>query len=515
VAVAAPHHLASDAGAGAVRRGGCAIDAAIAATLTLTVAYPHQCSLGGDLIAMVRLPSGTTRAVVSVGAAARDADVEAIRSAHTRMPGRGPLTITVPGLLGGLLAVAGLGARLPVPGAFERAAEHASHGVRVSPGLARALAGNAAVLAADPGASAVLLRPDGTPPAEGEVLRQPALGRTLRRLALAPGDLYSGELAAALAGGLRRLGSPLTEADLAAHRAEVLAPVQRRRAGVLWSVPPPPSQAVGLLAVLGDTPHPPSGLLLDRSVRVAAVRDAELADPACADVPLAGFFAAADGAAGSVSAMGRAAHRDPRANGDTVAVTAVDSDGLAVSIVASVYQSFGSGLLDPATGIVLHNRGSAFSLDPRHPGRLRPGARPPHTLSPVVAVREADQPVVAALGCQGGRAQPWILAQVADDLMRDGADLAAVLGRPRWVFGTRDIGADEPTLVIEASTVPEPLVAVAAGHGLRTQALGRDWDEAGHVQLARLDRHGLAGAADPRADGTAVVASPSPDRSTH
>lgn len=501
VAIATPHHLATRAAGAAIERGGNAVDAAIAATAVLTVVYPHQCSVGGDLIAMVRQPFGATRAILSVGAAAHSVDVGKVQARHSRMPGRGPLTVTVPGFVAGLAAVADQGARLPLADAWRRAGTLAARGVPVAPGLASALAANRAVLARDAGASAVLLHPGGAPLRAGETLVQTALADTLRRLEDGPQDFYTGELAGRLAAGLRRLGSPLTAEDLATHRAELAVPVHHRRGDVCWSAPPPPSQAVTLLAVLGSATARSAGQVLARCLRVAAVRDAQLADPRVATVSTENFVAAAD--AGTDTQPSRGAGM-PRPNGDTVAVTALDSDGLAVSIVASVYQSFGSGLLDPATGIVLHNRGSAFSLEPSHPGRLRPGARPPHTLSPVIAVRTGEQPVVAAIGCQGGRAQPWILAQLADELL-DAEDLTAVLGRPRWVFGSRDIGATEPTLAVETATVPTDLAAVAAVSGLRTRAVGVPWDEAGHVQIARLDRRGVHAAADPRADGAAIT----------
>jgi gamma-glutamyltranspeptidase len=540
VAVAAPHRLAAEAGARAVAEGGNAVDAAIAAAAVLAVVYPHQCSIGGDLIALVCAPSGEVYATLSVGAAARRTPVDEIRAAHERMPGRGPLTVTVPGFTAGLAALAAQGARLDLAEAWRTAADLAERGVPAAAGLAAALRANRSVLAADPGSAAVLLgdgggsalrqsaadsdsadvlsRGDGDddstlrqlvadsesanallPGDDDTILRQPALATTLMRLAEDPLDLYTGESAALLAAGLRRLGSPLAADDLAGHRAEVAEPIHRRRGDVCWFVPPPPSQAVALPAVLGRTPGLTAAELLDRSLRVAAARDALLADPRVFDVPVKALYAAAEDDGPPIALSGAV-----KPAGDTVAVTAADTEGYAVSIVASVYQSFGAGLLEPATGVLLHNRGSAFSLDPDHPGFLRPGARPPHTLSPAIAVRGGVDPMLAALGCQGGRAQPWILAQLADELLR-ADDLARVLRRPRWVFGSREIGEAEPTLVVEHDSVPADLAEVAAAHGLRTRALGAAWDDAGHVQAALADGRGARGAADPRADGGALT----------
>ncbi|MGW5386314.1 gamma-glutamyltransferase [Nocardia sp. NPDC003963] len=499
VAVATPHREATAAAARTVEGGGNAIDAAVAAAAVLTVVYPHQCSLGGDLLAVVREPDGAVGAVLSAGAAAASLDVDAVRAEHARTPGRGPLTVTVPGVVAGWRELVGRGAARPLSEALETAAEIAEHGTRVSPGLRRALLAHAAVLARDPGA-ADLFFDNGAPLAEGALWRQPALAATLRQLAADPADFYTGRVAHALADGLGRLGSPLTGDDLAAHRAEVTAALTHRIDDVTWYAAPAPSQAAALLAVLGDSARRRAADLVARGVRVAAARDALLADPQVVPVDIARFFAAADGSEVFATTTGPGA---PKPAGDTVAVTAVDTDGRAITLIQSVFQSFGSGLVEPQTGIVLHSRGSAFSLDPRHPAFLRPGARPPHTLSPVLAVTEAG---VLALGCQGGRAQPWILAQVAGDLADPATtDLRAVLARDRWVFGGVDIGRDRPALVTESAEVDPSLAAAAHAAGLAVSGRGARWDEAGHVQVCRLTGAQLSAASDPRADGAALV----------
>ncbi|MEV0477381.1 gamma-glutamyltransferase, partial [Streptomyces prunicolor] len=193
-----------------------------------------------------------------------------------------------------------------------------------------------------------------------------------------------------------------------------------------------------------------------------------------------------------------------RPAGDTVAITAVDASGLAVSLIQSVYQTFGSGICEPETGIVLHNRGSAFSLLPGHPALIGPGLRPPHTLCPVLG-RSAE--LLLAAGCQGGRAQPQILAQTVPELMDPAADPAGVLDRPRWVIGARDIGHETQTLLAEPGSVPAgtfpSVVPVVVAPG-RT-------DLAGHTQAVRLSADGrLDGASDPRADGGTILEGSTP-----
>jgi len=486
VAIAAPHPAAVHAAREVVAAGGNALDAALAGAAALTVAYPHQCSVGGDLVAIVRPPGGETRAVLSVGAAAAAVDVSALRAAGDRMPGGGPQTITVPGVVAGWAAIARLGARFGLARLLAPAVALARHGVPVSPGLHQAVRDGLDRVRADPGLAALLLRADGSPVPVDATLRQPALAGSLEAIG-------AGTFSPMLADGLRRLGSPLTLDDLTRHRAEVVAPLRATVHGVSWAVAPPPTQGATLLAILGNRS---TGLL--RAARSAQLRrDALLGDPRTGPIDLDGLLGRADR---DVTPLPSA----PKPAGDTVAVTAVDADGTAITLIQSVFQSFGSGLLDPGTGAVLHNRGSAFSLDPAHPGRLRPGARPPHTLCPSLATADGGATVVA-LGCQGGRSQPWILAQVAEDVLGT-ADPHAVLARPRWVIGERDVGRTRASLVLEPGVAgADALGATAAELGLGVAEVAGRHDDAGHVQVARLRGSTLDAASDVRADGLAAV----------
>jgi gamma-glutamyltranspeptidase len=485
VAIAAPHPAAIEAAGVAVAAGGGAIDAAIAGAAALAVAYPHQCSVGGDLVALVRPPGGSPRAVLSVGAA--PAGIPALTG--DPMPWAGPLTITVPGVVAGWAAVAGLGARLPLSELLAPAVGLAGEGVPVSAGLHRAIVGHLDVVRADQGLAALLLDSGGAPLPVGAPLVQSALASTLTTLGADWSSFYRGDLAERLATGLERLGSPISIADLAAHHAEILDPLQTVVDGVTWHVAPPPTQGVTLLGLLGS-----SDLLTD--AREAQLRrDALLGDPRGGPIDVDALRLLGPGPAPDAPSA-------PKPRGDTVAVTAVAEDGTAVTLIQSIFQSFGSGLLEPATGIVLHNRGAAFSLDPTHPGRLAPGVRPPHTLCPTLATNDDT---VVALGCQGGRSQAWILAQVAGAVL-DADDLGAVLARPRWVIGARDLGRANPSLVLEPGTSgAESLSATADGLGLEVATTEGLHDDAGHVQVARV-RGGLVGAAsDIRADGLGAV----------
>ncbi|MEJ3742887.1 gamma-glutamyltransferase [Actinomycetes bacterium KLBMP 9797] len=492
VALAAPHPSATDAAASVVAAGGNALDAALAAAAALTVAYPHQCSVGGDLVAIVCRAGQPARAVLSIGAAAAATDVAALRAQGDRMPSGGPATVTVPGVVAGWASVASLGARLSLRDLLAPAVALARDGVAVSPGLRRAITARRAAIEADPGLRALLQpRPD--------VLVQPALADTLTAIGANWRTFYKGHLAHRLVTGLRKLGSALSVADFAAHRAEVDAPLSATVDGVSWYAAPPPVQGATLLGILGSPD-------LVRAARRAQLRrDALLGDPRTGPVDLdalllRGSTAVAAPFAGFAAPF--AGFAAPPPTGDTVAVTAVSDDGTAVTLIQSVFQSFGAGILDPATGIVLHNRGSSFSLDENHPGRLRPGSRPPHTLCPALAV---SGDTVVALGCQGGRAQPWILAQVAADVL-DAGDLGALVSRPRWVIGARELGRDNPSLLLEPGTPgADALAATAERLGLEVATTDGPHDDAGHVQVARLRGDALDAASDPRADGRATL----------
>jgi gamma-glutamyltranspeptidase len=483
VALAAPHPSATDAAATVVVAGGNALDAALAAAAALTVAYPHQCSVGGDLVAIVRPAGQPARAVLSIGAAAAGTDVAALRAQGDRMPSGGPATVTVPGVVAGWAAVAGLGARLSFDALLAPAIALARDGVEVSPGLRRAVAARRAAIETDPGLRALFH------PAPSNLV-QPALADTLTAIATNWRTFYKGHLAHRLVASLRALGSALSIEDFAAHRAEVGAPLATTVDGVSWYAAPPPVQGPTLLGILGSTD------LLTDARRAQLARDALLGDPRTGPVELDGLLRGPAPDALPVAS---------RAAGDTVAVAAVGDDGTAVTLIQSVFQSFGAGILDPSTGIVLHNRGSSFSLDQTHPGRLRPGSRPPHTLCPALAV---TGDTVVALGCQGGRAQPWILAQVATDVLAAG-DLGAPVSRPRWVIGAREIGRAAPSLLLEPGTPDaDALAATAARLGLEVATTDGPHDDAGHVQVARKRGATVDAASDPRADGRAAILSP-------
>jgi gamma-glutamyltranspeptidase len=501
IALAAPHPTAIAAGERAAAAGGNALDAALAAAVMLTVVYPHQCAIGGDLIALVRTPEGQTISVVAAGTA--PAAIADVALSWTEVPRQGAHAVTVPGMVAGWRAIASLGGRTDLSGAFTDAATVADAGFPVSAGLSRALRSRADAVIADPGMRGVFA-PRGAVLAEGDPLLQPALAATLRTLADDPDDFYRGGIARSLVHTLRAGGGTHTVEDFEDYAPEVGPSLKRHIGSQTWHVAPPPSVGAVLIGVVaaasdGGSEAPSGPRLVDAAIQGVHARAAGLGDPLTSEIDL-------DVLLDLGVDVPAPAFAEPRPLGDTAAVTALDDEGWGVTIVQSVYQTFGAGLLDPGTGVVLHNRGSAFSVDPASPAAVRPGARPPHTLCP--AIVDAPQATVVA-GCQGGRAQAWILSQILPDAVDPAQDLHTILARPRWVVGDRDL--DQPVLSLVAEPgVADDVLARADELGLPVVQFLGPADEAGHVQLVRRSGEEITSASDPRADGVGTVIDPDP-----
>jgi gamma-glutamyltranspeptidase/glutathione hydrolase len=529
--------MATEAGRRALKQGGNAVDAALAAAAMLAVVYPHQCSPGGDLFAVMSTPGGRLVAVNGSGAAPLGTDPEALRSRGEKMPARGPSTITVPGVMAAWETIAGLGARLGLAGALAPAATAAADGVPTAPGLARAIRGLAPVLAGDQGMAQVFL-PDGEALAEGSTLVQPALARTLEAVSHGGVEaLYRGQIGERMVSGLRALGSPMTREDLVVHQTQVLRPLSGRYRERDILTAPPNSQGFVLLQILAaleridPAPDPlgsSAGAFAELFKMTSGDRDQWLCDPRRTRVPLDELLgqehteelarrarvAIADVAKGE--GLPRAGREEgagargspepsgpPPPSGDTVAVVAMDADGHAVSLIQSVFDTFGSGILEPSTGLILHNRGTLFSLDPSHPATLEGGVRPPHTLTPVLVLDRAGR-VEAAVGTMGGRAQPQILAQVVVRLLDHGVSPEVAVSAPRWIVGgsSPDIGP--------GAVLAEPAAAAALDMGSalprsRIGVVGEAGEETGHAQAVVVGETELTAGSDPRADGAAAA----------
>jgi len=439
-AVVAGHPLAAAAGYEVLRAGGTAADAAVTMAAVLAVVRPHMNGVGGDAFALFY--DGQTGAVEALNASGRAAAGATpdffLEQDLVAIPETGPLSVTVPGAVSGWAAALERHGTMSLAQALAPAIRLAEEGFVVTTTLESDVA--AAVGGLNEAARAVYA-PGGSPAPAGSILRSPALAGTLQTLAReGPGALYGGGVAASLARFLEEEGSPLRLADFTAHSADWTSAVSIPFRDRIIHTLPPNSQGMTLLQMLGiaeargldgfDDPRDPELLhiLIEAKKLAFADRDRWVADADAAPAPLdqlldPEYLARRAGEIGS-SAMtfaapgplrgedgGEPTHTDPvEGSGDTVYLIAVDSQGNAVSWIQSLFHSFGSGLMDPATGIMLQNRGGGFTLEEGHPNRIAPGRRPFHTLMATL-VTHADGSLDMALGTPGGHGQPQTVAQ--------------------------------------------------------------------------------------------------------
>lgn len=530
--VATSHHLASAAGLHALRLGGSAVDAAIAANAVLCVVYPHMAGLGGDGFWLVHDPArGGVHGINASGPAAERATCEyyAPHAVAGEIPSRGALAaLTVPGAVDGWRLAHERHGRLPWEALLADASRLARDGMPVATSLAHWLVRDAALLAAQPGLARTFA-PRGAPRA-GDVVVQPALADTLERLARDGPRVgfYEGETAERLCDALARDGSPLRAGDLAAYRAEWVTPISAPYRGRTVYELPPNAQGVTALQILrlldgwdvrawGDGSADYLHHMAEAAKLAAADRDAWLADPRAVDIPLdrlldAAYLderrrlVAADRAipmadvAPGIPFPGASARRG-RAGGDTCAFSVVDADGLAVSAIQSICHDFGCGVVAGDTGIVPQNRGVFFSLDPARANVLAPGRRTFHTLAPAMLF-EGDR-LAMAFGTMGGEGQPQTHAALVTRVVDFGHDVQRAIDAPRWLVG-RTWGDESDDLWLEGR-IADDVARELARRGQPVRRLDAFDDKVGHAQAIRVLESGvLEGGADPRGDGAAV-----------
>jgi gamma-glutamyltranspeptidase len=531
--VTSPHSLATAAGLRVLQEGGNAVEAAIAAAATIAVVYPHMNSLGGDNFWLIYdAAAGRPTALLACGTAGSACTIEAYRAAGcaSAIPRRGALAAnTVPGAVDGWAEAYAysrehLGGRIPFAALLRDAIHYAGSGFPVTPSqetwTRRSLgpdSGPFGHLDRLDGWRRAFLRPDGSPYARGERLALPDLAGTLRLIAEDGREaFYRGPVAARICASLRAQGGLLCEADFAAYRSRWADPLGiRYRAWTVVNTPPPTQGLTSLqllkiveqfpIAAWGDASPLYYHLMVEAAKQAFIDRDAWIADPERVPVPVADLLSEAHCRARAAAISLDRAHRPTpaqAAGGDTVYLAAADLAGNAVSLIQSIYFDFGSGIVADGTGVLLQNRGSAFSLDPAHPNALAPGKRPFHTLNPAMALRDGRPELL--YGTMGGEGQPQTQAAILTRVLDLGMDVQAAIDAPRWLYG-RTWGQPTSALSVE-SRVPREVAdaLVRMGHDVRVAGA---WDESmGHAQAIWIDpRTGVRhGGADPRGDGLAA-----------
>ena len=512
--VASADQLATSAGNAIFALGGNAVDAAIATNAAIAVTGPHLCGIGGDLFALVHIDDpatpdepGETFALNASGRAGSGADAAALRAeGFTEMPFKLDVrSVTVPGCIDGWMALHQRFGSLPLDVILAPARRLAATGFPASPLLVGSLR------RLDATSRSNLAELAGQATTTGAIVRRPGAALVLTAL---PASGRDGFYLGAFGDGLLELGDGLFDADdLGTVQAEWVEPLTANAFGVDLHTIGPNSQGyltlgAARLADRLDLPGDPDDerwahLLIEAATAAGFDRPDALDEHADGQALLQSIDDRLD-MVGLESASRRPA---PGFDGDTtyLCTAGIDRDGrrIGVSLIQSNASGFGSHLVEPNTGINLHNRGIGFNLIEGHPAEFGPGRRPPHTLSPALATRSGR--LASVFGTMGGDAQPQILLQIAARLFHHGQSPTAAIDAARWILHGPDTGFDTWTgaggpLVHVEGHAPDNWVDALAARGHRSE-IRPAWDSGfGHAHAIVVEPTGMfAGAADPRA----------------
>jgi gamma-glutamyltranspeptidase / glutathione hydrolase len=522
--IATSQPLASAAGLQVLREGGNAIDAAVTAAAVLSVVEPTMTGIGGDLFALVFDPkSGQVEGLNASGRSAYAATAHVFKSRGlAAVPERGVLSITVPGVVDGWAELLRKHGTITLGRALQPAIDYARSGFPVSEIIAYQWKDAEPVLAADATTARTFLV-DGRAPAPGHVFANPRLAATLEQIAAGGRDVfYKGKVAASIVADLRQRQALLDARDFAEHHADWVTPISTTYRGAdIFELPPNTQGFVALemlnilegfdLRALGHNTAPYLHLLVEAKRIAFADRDAFLADPASVPGEVLQRLISKDYAAlrrkeidpehaapqyrpaeigGHVPAS---AGIGIEATGDTVYLTATDEKGNAVSLIQSLFDAFGSGIVASDTGVVLQNRGSLFVLKPGHPDEIGPHKRPMHTLVPAMALRGGR--LWFSFGVMGGDMQPQGHVQVLLNLLEFGMNVQEAGEAARFRHSA-------------AGLALESAIGAEARFGL---------DQRGHRVISSVGAFGgfqgilidpksgvMMGGSDPRKDGVAI-----------
>jgi gamma-glutamyltranspeptidase/glutathione hydrolase len=498
--------LASSAGLQMFARGGNAVDAALATAITLAVVEPCMNGIGGDAFAI--LWDGEKLHGLNASGRAPAKWTPDYFAGRSSMPLRGWDAVTVPGTVSAWRALSDKFGRLPFGDLFEPALRYARDGYLVSPTVHRQWQAQVDELLSYPGFREAFA-PQGRAPLPGERFICPGQARTLERFAASGGDdFYHGELAARIAAHARATGGALSEADLAAHRADWVDPVGIPYRDLELFEIGPSGQGIGALMALGMLEHfdlRASGLDSAATVHLQveamklAFADMQqyVADPDAMQAVKASHLLDADYLARRARLIdpqrASAARPGTPHSGGTVYLCAADENGMMVSFIQSNFKGFGSGVVVPDTGIALHNRGWGFSLAAGHANQVAPGKRPFHTISPGFLMRGGAP--LASFGVMGGSMQAQGHVQMTARIADHGQNPQAASDAPRW-----RVLDDNATIAVEWNFPAEAIEGlVARGHQVRVAP--RFDTEFGCAQIAMRIEGGYIAASDHRKDG--------------
>jgi gamma-glutamyltranspeptidase/glutathione hydrolase len=504
---ATSHPLATLAAVDVLREGGTAADAAVAAVATLCVVEPHMTGIGGDCYALVARPGVQPWGYNGSGRSAAAASAEAVRAQGLKEIGLSVHSVTVPGAVDAWEQILKAHGRFGLDRALRPAIGYAEEGFPVASRIAWDWQRQVAKLSADPGASTYYLF-DGKAPKEGDVIRLPALAETLKIIAKKGArGFYEGEIGEEIARTVAARGSFLTAEDLARHKGDAVTPISSNYRGLDVLELPPNGQGFVALLMLNilenfdlkslDPTGPERFHLVLEAARLAyAARDTHLADADHMRMPVAKLIDKRFGK--ELAALIDPARRSdlpaaPTPSSDTVYLTVVDRDRMAVSFINTLYSSFGSGICTEKSGILLTNRGGCFTLQDGHPNVFGPGKRPMHTIIPAAGFRNGRCEMT--FGVMGAHYQPMGHVQLVLNMLDYGMDVQQAIDCPRFFFEgeTVEVETGTPTATIEGLRARGHTVAYAATPWGGAQTIRIDWD-----------RGVLIAGSEPRKDGCAL-----------
>ena len=529
--VASSQPLATGVGVSVLKRGGSAVDAAIAANAALGLMEPHMCGLGGDLFAIVwDAGQRQLHGLNASGRSPRALDYGQLAGrlralGASRVPADSILSVSVPGAVHGWSTLHDRFGKLPFAELLAPAIGYAENGFPVSPVIAREWQDATAMVAPNlPGAFHSLYAPRGRAPAVGAVFTNGALAHSYRLIA-AGGDkaFYRGELAARIAAFMQENGGCIDLVDLESHRSDWVTPVAVNYRGYDVYELPPSGQGLAVLQMLQmlrdddlsalgfmsvDCLH----LVLETKKLVFEDRARFYADPDFTEPPTSTLLSRQynrrrRALVGNDAALEVRPGERLLRNSETIYLAAADGAGNMVSLIQSNYHFFGSGIVIPGTGFALQNRGVLFSMDQAHANVYAPGKRPFHTIIPAFVMKD-DRPFMS-FGVVGGDMQPQGQVQVLINIIDFGMDLQQAGDAPRW----RHDGSTEPVaaaterltdggVVLLEAGFPHQVVRDLARRGHRVQ---RGSDAFGGYQAIMRDANGVYhGASESRRDGQAA-----------
>ncbi|MET0383979.1 MAG: gamma-glutamyltransferase, partial [Burkholderiaceae bacterium] len=454
--VATSHPLATQIGLDILKKGGTAVDAAIAANAALGLMEPVSNGIGGDLFAIVwDAKSKTLRGYNGSGRSPRALTLGWFREhGYTAIPPLGPLPVNVPGCVDGWFALHERYGKLPIATLLQPTIAYARDGFPVTELIAYYWQASVPRLAQFPGFNEQFTR-DGRAPRKGEVWRNPSLARSLEAIARGGRDaFYKGPIAHAIADYMKAQGGFLAYDDLASHHGEWVEPISTNYRGYdVWELPPN-GQGLAALEMLnilegydfskiafGSAEH--VHLLVEAKKLAFEDRAKFYADPAFAKAPIEGLLSKAY-AAGRRALIGERSARtveagSPTLHGDTIYMTTADQWGNMVSLIQSNYRGMGSGMTPPGLGFILQDRGELFVLKEGHANSYEPGKRPFHTIIPAFITK--DGAPWLSFGVMGGDMQPQAHVQIVQNLVD-------------FHMNLQEAG-DAPRIQHEGSTSPE------------------------------------------------------------